>query len=320
MTGYQALREGSAWLDLSARGRIRATGDDRVRLFHAMSTNHIQQLQPGQGCYVFFLNPQGRILADAQVLALPGALLLDTEPETRQSLYAHLNKYIIADDVTLEDTTEATVEIGIEGPSADEVAARIGMPALAALCSHQSLGDRLVVRASATGQPGFSIVAPVAQKAELVHEIESAGAVHASPEEARIVRLELGYPRYGEDITDRYLPHETQMLRAVHFNKGCYIGQEIVERVRSRGGVHRFLVPLEIDGETPPEPGAAIAAGGKAIGELTSAAWSPARGRVVALGYVRLGELPPGSELLCDGRHAVLTARKPLGADQAQAV
>src|SRR5437660_7306037 len=101
--GYKALRETVGFLDLSARGKIFVTGEDRVRLLHAMTTNHIQQLQPGQGCYAFFLNPQGRILADANLFILPDRILIDVEPEARERLYQHLDKFIIADDVTLED-------------------------------------------------------------------------------------------------------------------------------------------------------------------------------------------------------------------------
>jgi len=310
MTGYQALREASGWLDLSARGCIRAVGEDRVRLLHAMCSNHIEQLRSGEGCYAFFLNPQGRILADAVILALPDALLIATEPETRESLYAHLDKYIIADDVSLEDTTAETVAVGIEGPAAAGVESRLGLALPAAPYSHIAWGDRLVIRSSVTGQPGFSIVAPAADGEALIREIEAAGAVRASEQDARVVRLELGHPRYGEDITDQYLPHETQLLGALHFSKGCYIGQEIVERVRARGGVHRFLVPLEIEGDTPPEAGAVITADGKALGAITSAAWSPARGRIVALGYLRLEEIAQGVPLVCGGRPVHLADRR----------
>ena len=96
--GYRALREEAAWVDLSDRGKIRVTGEDRARLLHAMCTNHIEQLKPGQGCYAFFLNAQGRILADANILCFEDHLLLDTEPESRYGLYEHLDRYIIADD------------------------------------------------------------------------------------------------------------------------------------------------------------------------------------------------------------------------------
>src|SRR3982074_1394482 len=101
--GYQALREGAAWLDLSARGKIFASGEDRVRLLHAMSTNEVKKLEPGQGCYAFFLNPQGRILADVNLFVLEDRILLDVEPEVRDLIYRHLDKFIIADDVALGD-------------------------------------------------------------------------------------------------------------------------------------------------------------------------------------------------------------------------
>ena len=116
MTGYEALRGSAAWIDLSARGKIRVTGEDRARLLHAMSTNHVAGLQPGEGLYAFFLTAQGRIVADANVYNLGEAILLDTEPETADKLREHLDKYIIADDVTLEDETAQWAEIGIEGP------------------------------------------------------------------------------------------------------------------------------------------------------------------------------------------------------------
>src|SRR5712692_5643991 len=98
--GYLALRSAAAYLDLSARGKIVVTGEDRARLLHAMTTNHVQQLKPGEGCYAFFLNPQGRILADVNLFCRENDFLLDVEPETRETLYRHLDKYIIADDVT----------------------------------------------------------------------------------------------------------------------------------------------------------------------------------------------------------------------------
>src|SRR5258708_26701328 len=116
--GYEALTHGAALVDLSSRGRIRVTGEDRARLLHAMTTNHVQQLKPGEGLYAFFLNAQGRILADACVLCFEDHLLLDTEPETRTVVYQHLDRYIIADDVTLEDVTDETFCLGIEGPRA----------------------------------------------------------------------------------------------------------------------------------------------------------------------------------------------------------
>src|SRR5580704_17219558 len=125
--GHEALAASAALLDLSSRGRIRVTGEDRAGLLQAMTTNHVEQMQPGDGIYVFFLNAQGRILADAHVLCFEDHFLLDTEPEIREVVYGHLDQYIIADDVTLEDVTEQTFSLGLEGPKAIEAAASCGM-------------------------------------------------------------------------------------------------------------------------------------------------------------------------------------------------
>src|SRR5580698_1935221 len=126
--GYKALRETAAYLDLSTRGKIFASGEDRARLLHAMTTNQIQKLEPGQGCYAFFLNAQGRILADANIFVLPDRILLDVEPEARERVYQHLDKFIIADDVTLEDASDALGVLAIEGPQGAEALRAMGAP------------------------------------------------------------------------------------------------------------------------------------------------------------------------------------------------
>jgi folate-binding protein YgfZ len=273
--GYQALRENAAWLDLSSRGRIVATGDDRARLLHAMTTNQVQQLEPGQGCYAFFLNPQGRILADANLFVLPDRILIDVEPEVRESLYQHLDKFIIADDVTLEDASESLTAIGLEGPKAEEVLATMGAPIPEAPYSHVDWDGRIVARVNATGEPGFRIFG------------EKLIRTPAEADSVRVVRLEHAKPRYGEDIFETTLPQETQQKHALNFNKGCYIGQEIVERIRSRGHVNRLLVGLRIGAIEPPPLGTKLSADGAEVGEITSAAFSPTLGKVVALAYVR---------------------------------
>jgi len=154
-----------------------------------------------------------------------------------------------------------------------------------------------VARLSVTGSPGFFIIVPVAEKDEILSNIEAAGAVRADEDAFRIVRLEHGKPRYGEDISERYLAQEANQADALHFHKGCYLGQEIVERLRSRGLIQRVLKPLEIDGQMPPEPRTKLQFGGAPAAEITSAAYSPALGKVVALGYVRVEHAEPGTEM-----------------------
>jgi aminomethyltransferase len=310
MKGYEALRENAAWLELAGRGKIRMTSEDRVRLLHAMTTNNVQALQPGEGCYAFFLNAQGRILGDVNILCRPDHFLLDTEPETARKLYEHLDKFIIVDDVILEDLTSSTTTLAIEGPHACEALARLGAPAPSAAYASEEWDARLVANLSYTGSAGLFIIAPADERAALIEQIESAGVEAADEEAFRVVRLEHGKPRYGEDISERYLAQETSQMHALHFSKGCYLGQEIVERVRSRAQIHRRLLPLSIDTDQPPAAGTKLTKDGAPAAEITSAAFSPALGHTVALAYVR-SDYKPGDVLTCDGVTATVLANPP---------
>ena len=283
MTGYEALRNGAAWLDVSARGKIKVMGEDRARLLHAMTTNHIQQLTPGTGCYAFFLTVQGRILSDVNVLCRPDHFLLDLEPETREKVYQHLDHFIIADDVTLEDVSSALAAVAVEGPRSAEVLQAVGAPTPEVDYASAEWGTRWVARLNTTGNLGFFVFVPESEKVELISQLEAAGAVAGDAEAFNVVRLEHGKARYGVDLSERFLAQEANQTHALHFSKGCYLGQEIVERVRSRGQIHRVLTPLVLEGKEPPVPGAKLETGT----EFTSAAYSPALDKVVALAYVR---------------------------------
>jgi tRNA-modifying protein YgfZ len=289
MNPYDALRKHAAVIDLSGRARLRLTGEDRKRLLHAMTTNHIQDMQPGQTLYAFFLNAQGRILADAHVFCAEEYLLLDLEPENREKICQHLDKYIIADDVTIEDCTETTSELAVEGPHSAEFAGF-------------QRGD--VLQASVTGQPGFRMVIPAQEKPGLMSEVLSAGCVEAAPDAVRTVRIENGVPRYGEDFSESSLAQETRLLHALHFNKGCYLGQEIVERVRSRALLNRFLTAIRIEGSTPPDPGTEVRSGDKPAGKITSAVFSPDQNCVRGFAVLRAEFANPGTPLSVGGADA----------------
>lgn len=297
MTGYEALRSAAAWVDLTGRGHIVVSGEDCLRLLHAMSTNHIEQLRPGGCSYTFFLNAQGRILADANILCFEDRLELDTEPETERTLFEHIDKYIIADDVTLEDATTLTSVLAIEGPGAEEAAARAGLDGGWAL-SH-------------TGAPGRRWFLPLDEWEDAIEGLAAAGIPQATPGEARAARIANGRPRYGEEITERFLVQETQLLHAVSFNKGCYLGQEIVERVRSRGQVHRLLVPVEIDADAPLPPGAEALAAGTKVGELMSSVFLPDRGKLAGFAYVRADYAKADAPLDFHGVAGRVTAPSP---------
>jgi aminomethyltransferase len=284
--GYQALRSGAAWLDLSARGRIVMRGRDRARLLHAITTNEVKKMTAGTGCYAFLLNPQGRIQADLCLFCLEDHFLIDTEAELREKVQLLIKRYIIADQVELEDVTARTAAIGLEGPGAAAVLAALGAASAEAAYAHAAWGDAMVAAVTVTGQPGARIFCPAEQAAGVVHRLEAAGAVEASAEDARLVRIENGKPRYGEDIRETSLPQETQQMHAVSFNKGCYLGQEIVERIRAQGRVNRKLMRVVLEGGEVPVAGTKTTVDG-AEAEVTSAVVSPASGEVVALAYVR---------------------------------
>lgn len=287
MTGYEALRERTGWVDLSTRGKIRVTGEDRARLLHGMCTNDIQNLRSGEGLYAFFLSDKGRVLADACIYNRGDNLLLDTEPEIAAKLRDHLDRYIIADDAALEDETANWAAIGLEGPQSLDFGRTIGIAIPEKKYSVEDWESGFVARIASSGPEGLRIFIPVEREEELIQRLATLGIPNASGEECRIVRLENGIPRYGEEIGERYLAQETQAMHAIHFNKGCYLGQEIVERVRSRGQVHRLLTPIRIQSSAPPASGIKLIADGKDVAEISSAVFSPALGEVVGFAYVR---------------------------------
>ena len=297
MIGYQALRTTAAWLDLSHRGKLRAIGEDRARLLHAMSTNSIADLPAGRATYAFFLSAQGRILADANVINTGDALWLDTEPEVAEKLREHLDRYIIADDVELEDKTSEWVEIAIEGPDSIESASQVGWPVPAQRYAIEEWHSGFVLRVASTGPDGLRAFLPAEQR----NLVQLPDIPQGDAAAARLVRLENGLPRYGDEVTERYLVQETQQLQAVHPNKGCYLGQEIVERVRSRGQVHRLLTPIRIQSNEPPAPGTKLIADGKEAGEISSALYSPGLGEVVGLAYIRTEPAHSKPEMMVAG-------------------
>lgn len=252
-----------------------------------MTTNDVKSLAPGAGLYAFFLNEKGRILADAYIYNFGDSFFLDTESETTQKIFEHLDRYLIADDATLEDETAKWDAIALEGPKASETAASLGIHVPAAQNAIVQFEAGFTARVRSAAADGVRVFVPSGGKQTLINRLTALDIPQADAEAARVVRIENALPRYGEEITERYLVQETQQMHAVHSHKGCYLGQEIVERVRSRGQVHRVLTPLRIKTTAPPDPGAKLTVNGADAAEIASSAYSPAFGEVVALAYVR---------------------------------
>jgi folate-binding protein YgfZ len=292
-TPLHALLTGTAFAPLDQAGWIKLTGDDRVRWLNGMTTNSIQQLQPGQGNYNFLLSAQGRIQGDAYAFALADRLLLETDRTHIPALIELLDRFIIMDDVLLEDVSPQRHGLLCAGPTAAATLESLGIAAALEPLALRSLAwkgfEINILHAYSPLVPRFELWTEDAAASEsLAEALAGAGAASVDANALERLRLLEGTPRYGVDIRDRELPQETEQARALHFAKGCYLGQEIVERIRSRGNVHRTFHAFLLTGDLPPA-GTALESDGKAVGELTSALAIPLPTGYIqlALGYIR---------------------------------
>ncbi len=310
-----ALLDGAGLSPIDNVGWIRVTGEDRVRWLNGMVTNSVQDLQAGKGCYNFLLSVQGRIQGDGYIFAEPDALLLETASEQVPVLMALLDRFIIMDDVELSDCCASRSGLSLSGLKAAALLKMIEFPAMpSGELERQTVAwnsaDVIMIHAYSPLVPRFELWTDAATAEALSRALLSAGAVLCDPQSLEWLRLLEGTPRYGTDIRDRELPQETGQTRALHFSKGCYLGQEIVERIRSRGNVHRAFTAFRIEGAIP-EPGALLEADDKQVGELTSVAAIPLRtGNIqVGVGYARREALERNVPLQYPGGTALPVAR-----------
>ena len=290
---FQALLSDCGLYDLSGRAKITVTGSDRVRWLNGMATNNVRDLAPGHGVYAFLLNAQGRIQADLYVFQRGESLLVDTERQQREKVLQLFDHYIIADDVEIADSSEKLTALGLTGPESRHVLERacIAAPDL----THLRFADVAwkgktvtLLHAGEEARESWQLWIAPEYACQLWDALVKAGARPTGATALNLFRISRGIPQFGVDIGDRDLPQETGQKRALNFTKGCYLGQEIVERIRSRGSVHRKFTAFAVEG-TLPEPGAKIMADEKEVGEITSSAILPLPGgdRPVALGYLR---------------------------------
>jgi aminomethyltransferase len=297
---YQALVEGCGLYDLSGRARIAVTGGDRVRWLNGMVSNNVRDLAPGHGVYAFLLNAQGHIQADLFVFQRGDSLLVDTEGTQREKVLQLFDRYIIADDVEVADVSASVAAIGLAGPRASEMLRRAGIlaPELGPLefCSPKCECDCgclqcTVVRSDDAAGVSYEIWLTPEKRKATSDALAAAGAIAVGPDSLELLRIRHGVPRFGVDIRERDLPQETGQLRALSFTKGCYLGQEIVERIRSRGAVHRSFTAFTVEGDLPAAGAKIFAAdqNDKELGEITSSTVLPHAGgdRRVCLGYLR---------------------------------
>jgi folate-binding protein YgfZ len=314
-----AVRRGAGLFRLSGagageneRGLLRVSGADRVRWLNGMLSNDVAALAPGRersGCYATLLTPKGRIVADLHVLLRPDAFWLDVRAREAAAARVRLERTIVADDVAVADAGAEVERLGLEGPAAGAILAAAGAHALPArdACLDAELGGTPVVVAGYgwTGEPAYQVFAPAGRGESVARALSGAGArfglVEAGPEALEILRVEAGIPRLGAELGEEILPDEARLERAISASKGCYVGQEIVARLRSRGQVNHLLVGLRCEGAELPAPRSPVFAGDRRSGEITSACRSPSAG-AIALAFVRREHAAPGTELAVEGR------------------
>lgn len=303
------LVSGCAVFDLAWRGKITVKGRDRVRWLNGMITNTIKELPLNRGNYSFVLNPQGRILGDLYAYNRGEYLVLDTDRSQFETILNTLKRFIIMDQVELAEAGKPRSAIGLCGPKAATVLVEAGIDeavALEALEVREVAEEKgaLVLIRGPKQKPGWYEIWDGGEAPEKIWEhLVKAGAQPVGTDALEHWRILHGIPHYGQDIRERDLPQETEQAQALNFIKGCYIGQEIVERIRSRGQVHRKFTGFEFT-EALPRPGK-FEENGRLLAEITSVAQVGTRR--VGLGYVRRETAPPGTELNLGGTVAKVT-------------
>ncbi len=292
------------------RALFRVTGSDATRWLNGMVTNSVGGLAPGAGNYNFLLNAQGRIQGDCLLYreidpAEPPSFLLVTGGAQADAIHGHLDRYIIMDDVDLLPAYTDGDTLLLLGPGAPRHLAALALPSLDPLhMAHASTphGAVLLLAGTPSAVPRFELRAPAATVAALRTQLLEAGVPELAPDTLEHLRIYAGEPHFSTDIRDKELPQETNQTQALHFAKGCYLGQEIVERIRSRGQVHRIFTAFRLEGALPTLP-APLEANGKPAGELTSAGEVTLGDgpQLLALGYCRREALDTHAALTYPG-------------------
>ncbi|MBW4026830.1 MAG: folate-binding protein YgfZ [Acidobacteria bacterium] len=287
--------------DLGHRRRIRVTGEDRLRWLNGMLTNAVQTLPQGHWNYSLLLNAQGRIQGDCNVFQSPNEVFLETDASQVRHIFEHLDRFIIMDDVTLEEPDSTMTALGFVGPHAAQTLERLGLP-VPGEQQFTASGVFTVVRAYGVVVPHYTVWLPIEELDALLDKAALLGADLCGLDATEALRVLEAVPLYGVDILERHLPQETNQKRALNFSKGCYLGQEIVERIRSRATVHRSLRQFELTGSLP-APGAVLKVGETAVGGLSSVA--ACRSRIFALGFIRNEPVDRGDRIDYEGGTAM---------------
>jgi folate-binding protein YgfZ len=304
LQGYAAVREGGAGLiDLSARGRLLVSGSEAAQFLNGLITNDMKTLEVNSWMPAAFANVQGRLLAAVRVIHRDDGFVIDTENATGETVAKLLERFTFAGDFHLKDLADV-IELSIQGKSAAEMLGRVLGEDLSSLSRNAVArvgwqNEQItIIRSTHTAEDGFDLFLARAAGESLRDALLAAGAQPVPDEVFEILRIESGLARYGVDMDESNVVTETNLEEAVSFTKGCYLGQEIIVRIKHRGHVAKKLTGIIFEKHATIESGAKIlSADEKEIGRVTSSAFSPYLDRTIALGYLKYDYLEPGTRV-----------------------
>ncbi len=314
---YAAVREdGAGLIDLSPRGRMLVSGSEAVQFLNGLITNDMKTIEMGQWMPAAFPNVQGRLVAAVRVIRLQDegtdknvypTFLIDTEAATHERVLRTIERFTLAGDFRVSDITNQTAMLSVQGKKASSSVgtvlgeAAVVLPHAAGQITWQPTGSTAevtVVNASHTGEDGFDLIVDNDHANSLWNALKQAGAQPVGYDALEILRIEAGVPRYGVDMDETNVVTETNLDDAVSYTKGCYIGQEIIARIKYRGHVAKKLSGLIFDGAVEVNAGSLInSVDGKEVGRITSVTYSPKLNRTVALGYLKYDYLAAGTQI-----------------------
>jgi folate-binding protein YgfZ len=294
---YRAARTGVALADLSFRDALRITGEDRLSFLHGMCTQDIKGLSEGGSAYFTIVTVKGAMVSDGRAIRRPDDLVIDLEPGLAGNVREFLEKYLISEDAELHSASGDIGVLGLVGPGTDEaLKAAFGPELPPGVFRMQSLLTR---------GPGVDLLVPSGKLEEVWTALkDKAGARPAGMAAMEWVRVEDGVPRFGQDLLETTIPLEADLKHAIHYNKGCYVGQEVIARATYRGQMNKKLSGLLL-GEHPVPERSELHKAGKKVGFVTSVIRSPELGQFVALGYVHRDHLAPDTALEVAGTQVV---------------
>ncbi|HKO36327.1 MAG TPA: glycine cleavage T C-terminal barrel domain-containing protein [Pyrinomonadaceae bacterium] len=302
---YTAVRDGGAGLfDQSSRGRILVSGSEAVMFLNGLITNDMKSLAVNSWMAAAFANVQGRLLAAVRIAHREDGFLIDTESATRETVITLLDRFTLAGDFHLQDLTDETAMFSVQGRRASEVISRVFGAEAASAERHKLVNAQFgnmtvnVIRATHTAEDGFDLFIEANNSLKVGDALTAAGAAPISNATFETLRIEAGVPFYGIDMDENNVVTETNLDDAVSFTKGCYLGQEIIVRIKHRGHVAKKLSGVVLDDLTPvPRNSKIISSEGKEIGRVTSSVFSPPLDRAIALGYLKYDYLAAGTEV-----------------------